>query len=42
LRLFKIPKDDRTDEMKSQIILDDVAEFKEVEVKYRKQIGYRK
>jgi hypothetical protein len=40
LRLFEIPKDQRTSEQKSGITLEDVLEFKEVEVKYRKQIGY--
>jgi len=40
LRLFEIPKEQRTSEQKSSITLEDVLEFKEVEVKYRKQIGY--
>ena len=41
LRLAKIPKLDRNDELKSRIIFQDVAEFKEIEKKYNKLIGYK-
>ncbi len=41
LRLAKIPKSDRTEEIKSKIILQDVEEFKEIEKKYNKLIGYK-
>ena len=40
LRLARIKKEDRTSEMRSTIEINDVLEFKDVEVKYRKQIGY--
>jgi hypothetical protein len=40
LRLAELPKTDRTEPLKSTIELADVLEFKEVEVKYRKLIGY--
>ena len=40
LRLAELPKADRTEPLKSTIELADVLEFKEVEVKYRKLIGY--
>jgi SpoVK/Ycf46/Vps4 family AAA+-type ATPase len=41
LRLAKILKSDRTEEIKSKIILQDVEEFKEIEKKYNKLIGYK-
>ena len=41
LRLAKIPKLERNDELKSKIIFQDVAEFKEIEKKYNKLIGYK-
>jgi hypothetical protein len=41
LRLFGMSKEKRTAEFKAMITLEDVIEFKEVEVKYRKQIGYK-
>lgn len=41
IRLSKISKEDRTELMKSTIELSDVEEFKEIEVKYNKQIGYK-
>jgi hypothetical protein len=34
-------KSQRTDELKSTILSADTAEFTEIEVKYRKQIGYK-
>jgi hypothetical protein len=40
LRLAELPRADRTEPLKSTIELADVLEFKEVEVKYRKLIGY--
>jgi ElaB/YqjD/DUF883 family membrane-anchored ribosome-binding protein len=40
LRLAQLTKSERTEELKSSIALSDVLEFKEVEVKYRKLIGY--
>ncbi|MFM7681900.1 MAG: hypothetical protein ACKO7P_04065 [Bacteroidota bacterium] len=40
LRLAELTKSKRTEALKSSIELSDVLEFKEVEVKYRKLIGY--
>ena len=40
LRLSEIPKSERTAEQKRMITFSDVEEFQEVEVKYKKQIGY--
>jgi SpoVK/Ycf46/Vps4 family AAA+-type ATPase len=41
LRLANMDKSQRTDELKSTILSADTAEFTEIEVKYRKQIGYK-
>ena len=40
LRLSEMPKEFRTSELKGTIEHSDVSEFKEVEIKYKKQIGY--
>jgi SpoVK/Ycf46/Vps4 family AAA+-type ATPase len=41
IRLSKISKEERSELMKATIELSDVEEFKEIEVKYNKQIGYK-
>lgn len=41
IRLINIPKIERTDLLKSTIEFEDVQEFKEIEIKYKKQIGYK-
>jgi SpoVK/Ycf46/Vps4 family AAA+-type ATPase len=41
IRLSKISKEERSELMKATIELADVEEFKEIEVKYNKQIGYK-
>ena len=41
LRLANMEKSKRTEELKSMILSADTAEFSEIEVKYKKQIGYK-